>query len=119
MNPVIGWLIESSREQKRALLAACLGWMLDSMDVMLYALVLGPVQREMHLSAAMSGAMMSGTLISAAVGGILFGWYGDGDTPSRLPTTGMQIGMFVGAGMVLVGAGRLLMLFAARRRSAV
>lgn len=77
MNPVIGWLIESSREQKRALLAACLGWMLDSMDVMLYALVLGPVQREMHLSAAMSGAMMSGTLISAAVGGILFGWFAD------------------------------------------
>jgi MFS family permease len=77
LNPVIGWLIESSREQKRALLAACLGWMLDSMDVMLYALVLGPVQREMHLSAAMSGAMMSGTLISAAVGGILFGWFAD------------------------------------------
>ena len=77
MNAVIGWLVESSREQKRALLAACLGWMLDSMDVMLYALVLGPVQREMHLSAAMSGAMMSATLISAAVGGILFGWFAD------------------------------------------
>ncbi|HKO11624.1 MAG TPA: MFS transporter [Acidobacteriaceae bacterium] len=77
MNPVTGWLVESSREQKRALLAACLGWMLDSMDVMLYALVLGPVQREMHLSAAMSGAMMSATLISAAVGGILFGWFAD------------------------------------------
>ena len=39
-----------------------LGWMLDSMDVMLYALVLGQVQREMHLSAALSGAMMSATL---------------------------------------------------------
>jgi len=77
LNAVIGWLVESSREQKRALLAACLGWMLDSMDVMLYALVLGPVQREMHLSAAMSGAMMSATLISAAVGGILFGWFAD------------------------------------------
>ena len=43
--------------------------MLDSMDVMLYALVLGAVQREMHLRPAMSGAMMSATLISAAVGG--------------------------------------------------
>ncbi|HEV2279822.1 MAG TPA: MFS transporter [Acidobacteriaceae bacterium] len=77
MNPVIGWLLEASREQKRALLAASLGWMLDSMDVMLYALVLGPVQREMHLSAAMSGALMSATLISAAVGGLLFGWFAD------------------------------------------
>lgn len=77
MNPVIGWLLAASREQKRTLLAACLGWMLDSMDVMLYALVLGPVQREMHLSAAMSGALMSATLISAAVGGLFFGWFAD------------------------------------------
>src|SRR3984957_3294938 len=51
--------------------------MLDSMDVMLYALVLGQVQREMHLSAAMSGAMVSATLIAAAAGGLGFGWFAD------------------------------------------
>jgi MFS family permease len=51
--------------------------MLDSMDVMLYALVLGQVQIEMHLSAAMSGAMMSATLVSAAIGGLAFGWIAD------------------------------------------
>jgi MFS family permease len=51
--------------------------MLDSMDVMLYAMVLGEVQREMHLSAAMSGAMMSATLLAAAIGGIAFGWFAD------------------------------------------
>ena len=56
MNPVYGWLTEASSEQKRALLAAFLGYMLDSMDVMLYALVLGQVQRDLHLSAALSGA---------------------------------------------------------------
>ena len=44
---------------------------------MLYALVLGQVQREIHLSAAMSGAMMSATLISAAIGGLGFGWFAD------------------------------------------
>ncbi len=77
MNGIYGWLTESSRNEKRTLIAASLGWMLDSMDVMLYALVLGQVQREMHLSAAMSGAMMSVTLIAAAVGGIGFGWFAD------------------------------------------
>jgi len=51
--------------------------MLDSMDVMLYALVLGEVQQQMHLTAAMSGAMMSATLVSAAIGGIGFGWVAD------------------------------------------
>jgi len=58
LNGITSWLAEASSEQKRTLLAASLGWMLDSMDVMLYALVLGQVQREMHLSPAVSGAMM-------------------------------------------------------------
>ena len=77
MNGIYGWLAEASGEQKRTLLAAFLGYMLDSMDVMLYALVLGQVQREMHLSAAMSGAMVSATLIAAAAGGVGFGWFAD------------------------------------------
>ena len=77
MNPIYGWVTEASQEQKRTLLAAFLGYMLDSMDVMLYALVLGQVQREMHLSAALSGAMMSATLIAAAFGGVSFGWFAD------------------------------------------
>ena len=74
MDSITGWLTGASREQKRTLLAASLGWMLDSMDVMLYALVLGQVQRELHLSAALSGAMVSATLIAAAAGGVGFGW---------------------------------------------
>jgi MFS family permease len=77
LNPIYGWVTEASQEQKRTLLAAFLGYMLDSMDVMLYALVLGQVQREMHLSAALSGAMMSATLIAAAFGGVCFGWFAD------------------------------------------
>src|SRR5471032_1874402 len=77
LDGAFNWLTSASAEQKRALLAASLGWMLDSMDVMLYALVLGQVQRTMHLSAAMSGAMMSATLIAAAIGGLGFGWFAD------------------------------------------
>jgi MFS family permease len=77
VNGIFAWFTAAPADQKRTLLAAGLGWMLDSMDVMLYALVLGPVQREMHLSAAVSGAMMSATLVSAAAGGIAFGWFAD------------------------------------------
>jgi len=76
-NGVTSWLAESTTEQRRTLGAAGLGWMLDSMDVMIYALVLGAVQREMHLTAAASGAMMSATLVAAAVGGLSFGWFAD------------------------------------------
>jgi MFS family permease len=91
LNGIYGWLAEASAEQRRALLAASLGWMLDSMDVMLYALVLGPVQRELHLSPAMSGAMMSATLLSAAAGGIGFGWFADRAGRVRALTTSVLI----------------------------
>jgi MFS family permease len=77
LDGVFDWLTESTVDQKRSLLAAFLGYMLDSMDVMLYAFVLGQIQREMHLSTAVSGAMMSATLIAAAAGGIGFGWFAD------------------------------------------
>src|SRR5580700_11067377 len=65
--------------------------MLDSMDVMLYALVLGQVQKEMHLSAAVSGAMMSATLVSAAAGGLAFGWFADHAGRVRALTTSVVI----------------------------
>jgi MFS family permease len=63
--------------QHRALLAASLGWMLDSMDVMLYAMVLPSVAHDLHLSSALSGAMMSATLLAASAGGLFFGWFAD------------------------------------------
>jgi MFS family permease len=63
--------------QRRALLAASLGWMLDSMDVMLYALVVPSVRVDLHLTAAGAGLIMSATLVCAAIGGILFGVFAD------------------------------------------
>jgi len=91
LNGVYGWLIEASADQKRTLLAASLGWMLDSMDVMLYALVLGQVQSAMHLSAGMSGALMSAMLVSAAGGGVAFGWFADRYGRKRALTTSILI----------------------------
>ena len=73
----MSFLTTATAPQRRALLAASLGWMLDSMDVMLYAMVLPFVARDLHLTSALSGAMMSATLLAAAVGGIFFGWFAD------------------------------------------
>ncbi len=77
MSATRGWLRNATAAQRRALAAASLGWMLDSMDVMLYAMVLPAVQKELHMSSGLSGAMMSATLVAAAVGGIFFGWFAD------------------------------------------
>lgn len=71
------WLRNANLEQRRALLAASLGWMLDSMDVMLYALLVSHIRADLSLSAADAGFIMSATLVCAAVGGIAFGWIAD------------------------------------------
>jgi MFS family permease len=71
------WLREAPRPARRALLAAALGWMLDSFDVMLYSLVLASLMLDLHLSKAIAGALGSITLLAAAAGGLAFGVVAD------------------------------------------
>ena len=85
------WLTSATAQQRRTLAAASLGWMLDSMDVMLYAMVLPAVAREMHLSAGVSGGLMSATLLSAAAGGLFFGWFADRMGRTRALTASMLL----------------------------
>lgn len=66
-----------SSQQWKCLFAAQLGWMLDAMDVMLYAFALTTIQAEFGLSSSQAGALASSTLIASAVGGIGFGVLAD------------------------------------------
>ncbi len=65
-----------AREWK-TLFAAQLGWMLDGMDVMLYAFALTTIQKEFGLSSAIAGALASATLLTSALGGTLAGFFAD------------------------------------------
>jgi MFS family permease len=71
------WWREADITARRAWLAASLGWMLDSFDVMIYALVLPALMSSVGFDAAMGGRLQSLTLLSAAVGGLLFGVIAD------------------------------------------
>ncbi|PYV34249.1 MAG: MFS transporter [Acidobacteria bacterium] len=71
------WLLEANAIQKRTLLAASLGWMLDSMDVMLYSMVLAHMMRDLGMTEGKAGLMASLTLASSAAGGTLFGILAD------------------------------------------
>src|SRR5262249_36496880 len=64
-------------EARKALLAAFLGWMLDGMDIMLYAFALRAIQDEFSLSSAAVGGLASLTLLTSAVGGIFAGVLAD------------------------------------------
>jgi MFS family permease len=71
------FLLSASPAERRALLASTLGWMLDGMDVTLYAMVIAELLHELHLSTAQAGLLASVTLISSAFGGIVFGILAD------------------------------------------
>lgn len=65
------------RAQRLTLLAAALGWMLDAFDVMLYALVLAHIMRDLRMTKSTAGLLNTLMLLSSGVGGILFGFIAD------------------------------------------
>ena len=67
------WIRSISRDQWRTLGAAQLGWMLDALDVMLYAFALTAMRGEFGLSSASAGALASVTLLASAAGGVVAG----------------------------------------------
>ncbi len=63
--------------QRRTLLAAALGWMLDAFDVMLYALVVAHIMRDLQMTKATVGLLNTLMLLASGAGGILFGFIAD------------------------------------------
>src|SRR5271157_1966355 len=70
-------LQQATSGQRRTLLAAALGWMLDSFDAMLYALVLAHVMRDLGMTKGTSGFLYTLTLLASGIGGVLFGFLAD------------------------------------------
>ncbi len=73
----IDLLRQATSGQRRTLLAAALGWMLDAFDAMLYALVLAHIMRDFGMSKATAGLLYTLTLVASGVGGVLFGFIAD------------------------------------------
>jgi MFS family permease len=73
------WWHQADRQARRAFVAAALGWMLDSFDVMLYSMVVASLIEDpsLRLTLPMAGVLGSLTLLSAAAGGIAFGVIAD------------------------------------------
>jgi MFS family permease len=73
----MSWYKSITPHQRKALISASLGWMLDGMDIMLYAMVLAHLMRDFGMSTTTAGLMGSLTLLASAAGGILFGVIAD------------------------------------------
>jgi MFS family permease len=63
--------------QRRTLIAAALGWMLDAFDAMLYTLVLVYIMRDLGMSKSTSGLLATLTLLASGIGGLIFGFIAD------------------------------------------
>ncbi len=70
-------LKQATPGQRRTLVAAALGWMLDSFDAMLYALVLTHVMRDLGMTKGTAGFLSTLMLLASGIGGILFGFLAD------------------------------------------
>jgi MFS family permease len=63
--------------QRRVLIAASLGWMLDAFDVLLYSIVVTHLMRAFGMSRTTAGLLNALTLAASALGGLLFGMLAD------------------------------------------
>ena len=75
--PALSWYRGATVQQRRALLAAALGWMLDSMDFMLYSMVLAYIMSDLSMSKPMAGLVGMLIQLAAATGGLFFGAIAD------------------------------------------
>ena len=73
----LDWLRGATPHERRTLLAGSLGWLLDSFDVMLYALVLTHLIAHFGMDKTTAGFLNSLTLFASALGGALFGFLAD------------------------------------------
>ena len=75
----LAWWHDADPRARRAFVAAALGWMLDSFDVMLYSLVLAALIQDpaLQLSTSVAGQLGALTLLAAAAGGVAFGVIAD------------------------------------------
>jgi MFS family permease len=74
---LFGWWHAGTPQGRRALVAGSLGWMLDSFDVMLYALVLATLMKDLGMAKLTAGLLGSATLVASAAGGLAFGVVAD------------------------------------------
>ena len=73
----IPWYRTITADQWRVLVAAKLGWMLDAMDFMLFAMAVGQLRAYFGINDAMAGLLGTITLVMSGVGGIIFGFVAD------------------------------------------
>src|SRR6266576_3324994 len=75
--PTQKWYLGRTKDQWRAFWSAYIGWMLDIMDLMLFAMVITHIAKDLQFDKGVAGIIASMTLLATAVGGLIFGFLAD------------------------------------------
>jgi MFS family permease len=71
------WYHTITAQQWKALAASALGWMLDAMDFVIYLMAIKTLQDKIGFGSPEAGLLATVTLLTSAVGGMLFGLIAD------------------------------------------
>lgn len=71
------WWVGASRAQWQAFWSSYLGWALDIMDLMLFAMLIRHMGPELGMDRGMAGTIASASLVATAFGGLVFGFLAD------------------------------------------
>lgn len=71
------WYVGATRAQWQVFWSAYLGWALDIMDLLMFAMLLSHISADFGMSRATAGGIASASLLATALGGGVFGFLAD------------------------------------------
>ncbi|WGD53636.1 MFS transporter [Bradyrhizobium sp. CB1650] len=69
--------MDADTEARRALWASALGYAMDGFDLLILGFMLTAISRDLHLTQPQAASLVTGTLVGAVVGGVIFGMLSD------------------------------------------
>ena len=71
------WYVGATKAQWQAFWSSYLGWALDIMDLLLFAMMLSHISADLGMSRSTAGMIASASLVATAFGGLIFGFLAD------------------------------------------
>ncbi|MBS7541717.1 MFS transporter [Ancylobacter oerskovii] len=76
-GPKTAWYVGATKAQWQAFWSSYLGWALDIMDLLLFAMLLSHISADLGMSRSTAGMIASASLVATAFGGLIFGFLAD------------------------------------------
>ncbi|WP_426411257.1 MFS transporter [Bradyrhizobium ganzhouense] len=72
-----GRAMDRDAEARRALWGSALGYAMDGFDLLILGFMLSAISKDLHLTQPQAASLVTGTLVGAVVGGLVFGMLSD------------------------------------------